>query len=159
MAWLIGAVLVVMVGAASLGGVHAGPHGLLGPVVAIGLAIGWFLAAASVGATSGTAWWLAGTCAAACVVSAAVALPALRYRKMAPRVDASLRPGEAGTAVTALAPVGVVRLHGESWTAESVNGSVPAGAEVHVVSVEGVTLRVWSEEAAGLRAGPEEGES
>ena len=158
MAWLIGAVLVVMVGAASLGGAHAGPHGLFGPVVAIGLAVGWFLAAASVGATSGTAWWLAGTCAAACVVSAAIALPALRYRRMGPRGDAALRPGEAGTAVTALDPVGVVQLHGESWTAESVNGDVPPGAEVRVVSVDGVRLRVWSEQAAGLRAGPREGE-
>ena len=86
MAWLIGAALVVMVGAASVGSAHAGPHALVGPVVALGLAVGWFLAAAAAGATSGTAWWLAGTCAAVCVVSAMVALPALHYRKMGPTV-------------------------------------------------------------------------
>ena len=146
MAWLIGAALVVMVAAASLGGAHAGPHGLLGPVAALGLAVGWFVAAATAGATSGTAWWLAGTCAAACIVSAAVALPALRYRRMGPALGLPAAPGEAGRAVTALDPVGVVQLHGESWTAESLSGPVPAGAEVRVVSVDGVRLRVWSEE-------------
>ena len=121
MAWLIGAVLVVMAGTAAVVGAHAGPHGLFGPVAAVGLAVGWFLAASTAGATSGTAWWLAGTCAAACAVSAGLALPALD-------------------------PVGVVQLHGESWTAESVSGTVPAGAEVRVVSVDGVRVRVWSEE-------------
>jgi membrane protein implicated in regulation of membrane protease activity len=146
MAWLIGAALVVMVSAASLGGAHAGPHGLFGPVAALGLAVGWFVAAAAEGATSGTAWWLAGTCAAACVVSASLALPALRYRRMGPTLAGPAAPGEAGRAVTALDPVGVVQLHGESWTAESVSGAVPAGAEVRVVSVDGVRLRVWSEE-------------
>ena len=146
MGWLIGALLVVLVAAASLGGVHVGGHGLIGPAVAVGLALGWFLAAAASGATSATAWWLAGTCAAVCVVSASVALPAIRYRRMAPAVGEPTRPGESGRAVTDLDPVGVVQLAGESWTAESVSGRVPAGAEVRVVSIDGVRLRVWSEE-------------
>jgi membrane-bound ClpP family serine protease len=146
MAWLIGAALVVMVATASLSGVHAGGHGLFGPIIAIGLAVGWFTAAADAGATSGTAWWLAGTCAAVCIASVSLALPALRYRRMQPTVGVPARPGEAGRAVTDLDPVGVVQLGGESWTAESVSGRVPAGSEVHVVSTEGVRLRVWSEE-------------
>lgn len=145
MAWLIGAVLVVFVGAATVGGVHAGPHGLAGALVALGLAVGWFLAAATAGATSGTAWWLAGTCVAACLVSASVAVPALRYRRVGPR-SLPAAPGDQGVAVTDLDPVGVVRLHGESWTAESVSGPVRAGAGVRVVSRDGVRLRVWSEE-------------
>ena len=148
MAWLIGAVLGVMVGAVAVVGAHAGPHGLLGPLAALGLAVGWFLAATSAGATSGTAWWLAGTCAAACAVSVTLAVPALRYRRLGPMVGVPATPGEAGRAVTPLDPVGVVQLHGESWTAESVSGTVPAGAEVRVVSVDGVRLRVWSEEGA-----------
>jgi membrane-bound serine protease (ClpP class) len=148
MAWLIGAVLVVMVGAVALVGAHAGPHGLPGPAVAMGLAVGWFVAASAAGAASGTAWWLAGTCTAACVVSAGLAGPALRYRRMAPSGALGAAAGEAGRAVTALDPVGVVQLHGEAWTAESVSGPVPAGAEVRVVSVDGVRLRVWSEEGA-----------
>lgn len=146
MGWLVGAALIVLVAAASVGGAHAGPHGLLGPVAALGLAVGWFLAAAARGATSATAWWLAGTCAATCAVSASVALPALRWRSRGPTAGLPAAPGEAGRAVTPLDPVGVVQLHGESWTAESLSGAVPAGAEVRVVSVDGVRLRVWSEE-------------
>lgn len=146
MAWLIGAALVVMVATASLSGVHAGGHGLLGPVLAVALAVGWLVAATDAGTTSATAWWLAGTCAAVCVASVSVALPALRYRRMQPAVGAPVLPGETGRAVTELDPVGVVQLGGESWTAESVSGRVPVGSEVHVVSVEGVRLRVWSEE-------------
>ena len=146
MAWLIGAALVVLVGAASLSGVHAGGHGLIGPVVAAALAVAWFVAAAGSGATSASAWWLAGTCVAVCVISASVALPALRYRRTG-LVDArTAHAGEEGRATTDLDPVGVVQLAGESWTAESVSGRVPAGATVHVVSVDGVRLRVWSEE-------------
>ena len=148
MAWLIGAVLVVMVGTVAVVGAHAGPHGLFGPLAAVGLAVGWFLTATTAGATSGTAWWLAGTCAAACAVSLMLAVPALRYRRAGPAVALPAAPGEAGRALTALDPVGVVQLHGESWTAESVSGPVPAGAEVRVVSVDGVRLRVWSEEGA-----------
>ena len=146
MAWLIGAALVVLVAAASLSGVHAGGHGLIGPLVAIGLAVGWFVSAAASGATSATTWWLAGTCAAVCVVSASVALPALRYRKMNPTAGRPAMAGEEARAVTDLDPVGVVQLAGESWTAESLSGRVQAGAPVRVVSVDGVRLRVWSEE-------------
>ena len=146
MAWLIGAVLVVMVAAASLTGAHAGGHGLLGPVAAVALAIGWFVAAVGAGASSGAAWWLAGTCVAVCAASLSVALPALRYRKMGPATGFGARAGEPGRAVTPLDPTGVVQVHGETWTAESLSGRVPAGAEVRVVSVDGVRLRVWSEE-------------
>jgi membrane-bound ClpP family serine protease len=47
--------------------------------------------------------------------------------------------------VTELTPVGVVQVAGESWTAESVSGRLPAGAPVHVLNVRGVRLEVWSE--------------
>jgi membrane-bound ClpP family serine protease len=54
--------------------------------------------------------------------------------------------GATGIAVTALTPVGVVQVAGESWSAESVSGALPAGAPVHVLRVRGVRVEVWSEE-------------
>lgn len=147
MGWLIGAVLVVLVGTAAVTGLHLGPHGLFGPVLAVGLAVAWFAVAAGLGATSGTAWWLAGTCAAACAVSVAVAVSGLRGARLLPppKTPAALI-GSAGRAMTDLDPVGVVQIGGESWTAESLSGRVSKGAEVRIVSLDGMRLRVWSEE-------------
>jgi membrane-bound ClpP family serine protease len=53
--------------------------------------------------------------------------------------------GTSGLAVTKLTPVGVVRVAGEAWSAESVSGNLPAGSPVHVLKVRGVRLQVWSE--------------
>ena len=47
--------------------------------------------------------------------------------------------------MTELTPVGVVRVGGENWSAESVSGTLPAGAPVHVLAARGVRLEVWSE--------------
>lgn len=44
--------------------------------------------------------------------------------------------------VNALAPRGTVSLNSELWRAESVEGEIPAGAPVVVVSCEGLTLKV-----------------
>lgn len=49
--------------------------------------------------------------------------------------------GESGTAVTALAPAGLVRVHGELWKARS-DQQVPQGTRVRVVDIEGLTLLV-----------------
>lgn len=147
MAWLVGTVLVALLFTAALGGGHAGGHGLVGPIVAVALGVGWLVAVAGRGAASGTAWWLAATCAVVCLLSMSIALPALRYRRMAPASSSSSLVGEAGRAVTELAPTGVVQVRGESWTAESMSGAVAVGSEVRVVSIEGVKLHVWSEEA------------
>lgn len=53
--------------------------------------------------------------------------------------------GEEGVALTALAPAGKVRVHGEIWNAESVSGAVDAGEKVRVKRLEG--LRVYVEAA------------
>jgi membrane-bound serine protease (ClpP class) len=57
--------------------------------------------------------------------------------------------GEAGTTVTALAPDGLVRVHGVLWRARSEQ-EVPAGATVRVREVDGLTLIV----AAAATAAP-----
>ena len=53
--------------------------------------------------------------------------------------------GATGVAVTDLTPVGVVQVAGETWSAESVSGPLPAGAPVHALKARGVRLEVWSE--------------
>lgn len=49
--------------------------------------------------------------------------------------------GESGTAVTAVAPDGLVRVHGVLWKARSDN-AIPKGAAVRVRDVDGLTLLV-----------------
>jgi len=51
--------------------------------------------------------------------------------------------GEAGVAITALAPAGKVQVHGEYWDAVAPTGSrVEAGSKVRVTSVQGLQLAV-----------------
>ena len=50
--------------------------------------------------------------------------------------------GLSGEVIELLQPVGVVRVEGEYWKAESENGEVPAGKTVEVSSVKGLVLRV-----------------
>ena len=57
-------------------------------------------------------------------------------------------------ALSALAPVGIARVRGETWTAESISGPLPVGAPVHVVRAEGLRLLVWSEEGEVAGTGP-----
>jgi len=71
--------------------------------------------------------------------------------------------GSTGVALTDLTPAGRVRARAETWTAESVSGSIPAGSPVRIVSVRGgVKLLVESMEAshvATVPAAPGEGET
>ena len=55
--------------------------------------------------------------------------------------------------MTQLSPTGIARVAGETWTAQSLSGSLPAGAPLHVAKVEGLKLLVWSED--GEVPGPE----
>jgi membrane-bound serine protease (ClpP class) len=50
--------------------------------------------------------------------------------------------GEIGTASGILDTIGLVRIHGETWRAESVAGTIRAGARVRVLRVENLTLYV-----------------
>jgi membrane-bound serine protease (ClpP class) len=55
--------------------------------------------------------------------------------------------GAEGTVLRPLDPVGIVRVRGESWTARSTSGPVPAGANVRVTGMAGLTLEVEPEPA------------
>jgi membrane protein implicated in regulation of membrane protease activity len=50
--------------------------------------------------------------------------------------------GARGRAVERLAPVGYVRVDGELWRAETAGGEIGADAEIVVLEVNGLTLRV-----------------
>ena len=66
-------------------------------------------------------------------------IPSFHRRRVA-GVEAMV--GLKGQVIEPLKPLGVVRVEGEYWKAESENGEVPAGMTVEVSSVKGLVLRV-----------------
>jgi membrane-bound ClpP family serine protease len=140
---LTGVVLILVL--ASTWGLcaHAGGHAWFVPVPALVLAVLWAITVSR--SHEATSWWLAALSATAAAIGLGVGSAALHVRLRIPPPVRSGPHGESGTTVTALTPVGVVRVAGETWTAKSLSGSLPAGAPVHVVRVNGVRLDVWSE--------------
>lgn len=154
--WVVAGVLVGLVILTSLVGFHSGPHAHV-VAFAIGLvAAAWFVLMAANGRSAPILW---GLLTVDLVVSAGVAVMAWGGLRHAPsaagiatRHLGSLESAE-GVAVSDLADEGIVRVHGEEWTAVSVNGRVPAGSRVQVLRAAGVHLEVWGEEAdAGTSA-------
>lgn len=147
--WAVGAVLGVALLAVVVAGIHAGGHGWFVPLPVLALAAAWAVAGSNRGWSAAPAWALAAVTLLASLGAGALVLPALAWRRVpgSSVVPEGLR-GCAGTALTALEPTGVVRVRGESWTARSLSGPLPAGAEVRVVSLEGLCLLVWSEDGS-----------
>jgi len=82
-----------------------------------------------------------------------VARKVMAARRSRPVTGTDALIGVAGTALTALRPTGRVRAAGVEWRARiRGGGSVPAGAEVVVVGLDGLTLEV--QPAAARSAGP-----
>jgi membrane-bound serine protease (ClpP class) len=50
--------------------------------------------------------------------------------------------GEKGVAISNLNPVGEVRVHGEIWSCESVDGNIKKGSAVSIIGIENLTLKV-----------------
>lgn len=158
---LVALVLLVVVALAIAVGVHTGPHGLVaagvvGIVASVAFVVG-VIAFASPASRTAITWALlsgAALVSAGALAGGVMAWPALR-RHQAGNTPTRLW-GADGVAVTDLTPVGTVKVRGETWTAESMCGRLPAGAAVHVMEVEGLRLRVWSDEgnATGLPAAP-----
>ncbi len=107
------------------------------------LAVLWGLTASSHSAASG--WALMALTAAASGGGVVLAAPALRQRLRGELAFLPSLRGATGVAITDLTPVGVVQVGGETWSAESVSGPLPAGAPVHAINARGVRLEVWSE--------------
>ena len=122
---------------------HAGGHAWFVPLPAFSLAVVWALTASS--DSRGAGWALVALTATAGAGGVVSATTALRQRR---RSELALLPslrGATGVAITNLTPIGVVQVGGETWSAESVSGPLPAGAPVHVLAARGVRLEVWSE--------------
>ena len=152
--WMVGGVLALAVVGVIVLGIHAGGHGWFVPLPILVLAAAWAVAVSAGTWRSPAAWVFAVLAFLGAVPAAVLVVPAIAYRRatFAPRGTAAL-PGSDGVALTAVAPTGIARVNNETWTVQSVSGPLPAGAPVHVVSVEGVRLLVWSE--AGNIPGPE----
>ena len=141
--WGTGAVLVVLLATTALLSAHAGGHAWFVPLPAFALAVLWALTASSDSAGSG--WALMALTAAASGGGAVLAATALRQRLRGELAFLPSLRGATGVAITDLTPVGVVQVGGETWSAESVSGPLPAGAPVHALKARGVRLEVWSE--------------
>jgi membrane-bound ClpP family serine protease len=140
--WATGAVLLALLGLTWLACAHAGGHVWLVPLPALVLAGLWALTVSA--HDGGWAWWLVALTAVMAAAGVVVAGSAVRQQLRGRGATASLT-GTSGAAVTPLDPVGVVQVAGETWTARSLSGRLPAGAPVHVVRARGVRLEVWSE--------------
>ncbi len=143
--WVIAGILLGLVVLVSLVGFHSGPHVHAAAGVIGGLGAAWLVLMAVDGRSAPLLWALL---VADLVVSGGVGFLAwkgLRASVAAGPPVASLE-GTEGVAVTDLVPAGIVRVHGEQWSASSVNGTVRAGTRVQVLRAGGVRLDVWGEE-------------
>ncbi len=143
---MIAGLLLGSVVLATVLGFHLGPHshvlaGLLGGFVAA-----WLLFMLFDGRSAPILWALL---TADIVVSAGVgvlAWRALSTRGLAVEGHYLVSPVAAeGVAVDDLNPSGIVRVHGENWSAVATNGTVRSGTAVQVLHVDGVRLAVWGE--------------
>jgi membrane-bound serine protease (ClpP class) len=66
----------------------------------------------------------------------------LRWRKRKSITGAESLVGKTGKAITDLHPEGQVKVYGQTWKAESMDGTFAADDEVEVVGWEGLTLHV-----------------
>jgi len=142
---VVGGLLGLMV-LLSVLGFHAGPHAhLVAAVLGIVLS-GWLLVMVVEGRSTSVLLVLVGVVLA---VSTGIASLAWKGLSTRPLPGSGIRrhdiEGAEGTAITDLSPEGIVRVNGESWSAESLSGPVRAGARVHVVTTQGVRLGVWGD--------------
>lgn len=147
--WVIAGLLLGLVVVASLVGYHAGPHthvlaGVLGIVAAVWLAIMVFD-----GQSLSLLVALLGADLVVSIGIGALAWHGLRTRPLEASGHrlSSLESAE-GIAMSELDPGGIVRVQGENWSAESLNGTLRSGTRVQVIRVDGVRLAVWGEESA-----------
>jgi membrane-bound ClpP family serine protease len=150
--WIGAAVMIALIATTLAVCAHAGGHAWFVPLPAAILASVWLVSEAS-GDHAGGLWWLASSSAAFSAGAAVLGLGVLKARVVGSRLPVRSLVGATGTVVVPLAPVGIARVQGETWTAESLSGPLPVGAAVHVVRMEGLRLLVWSE--AGVVPGIE----
>ncbi len=153
--WVVVGVLLGLALLAYLLGFHAGPHShLIGSVLGVAAAV--VLAVMAIGSYSAQLAWMLFS------IDVVLALGALvagskgfgLHRAMPSTRGTSALEGAEGIAVTDLDPDGLVRVHGEDWSATCLNGHVRAGSRVQVITA-GVRLGVWGDQGDELVAGDE----
>ena len=144
--WMIAGLLVGSVVLAAVLGFHLGPHAHV-LAASLGVLVAAWLVFTLIDGRSAPVLWALLT--ADIVVSAGVgvlAWRALSTRGLAVESHHLVSPVAAvGVAVDDLNPSGIVRVHGENWSAVATNGTVPSGTPVQVLQVDGVRLAVWGE--------------
>jgi membrane-bound ClpP family serine protease len=145
--WVVAASLISLMAIALLVGFHTGPHthvlaSAFGVIAAI-----WLVVMASEGRSLPLIIVLL---IAVLLVSIGVGVLAWKGMSGQSTVGIGSRwsaiEGASGKAVTDLDPEGIVRVRGEDWSAQTLNGTVRAGGRVQVVNARGVHLEVWGEE-------------
>jgi membrane-bound ClpP family serine protease len=153
--WVIAGILLGLVVLASLIGFHAGPHTHVAAAVLGVAAAVWLLVMVVSGRAAPLLWLLFG---ADLVLSVGVGIMGWLGFTHRDRgiIHRGLRlEGAEGVALGDLGPDGIVSVHGEQWSARSVNGTARAGGRVQVIRANGVYLDVWAEEPEDeLTAGP-----
>jgi len=145
--WVIAGVLLGLVVLTSLIGFHAGPHAHFA-AGGLGLAAAVTLVILVVGQGATALLWvlLVGDLS----LSVGLGFLASRGLKSRRRVPADHRAlvgtGAVGIALGGLDPEGIVRVHGEDWSAVAINSPVQSGGAVRVVRREGLRLEVWGDE-------------
>ena len=151
--WAVAGVLIGCMLIALLAGFHIGPHSHVA-AAGFGLVAAVWLIIMAFSRVSVPGVWV--IFASDVVLSAGVAVLAwkgLRSRHAPSGLEPNRVEGAIGVAETPLDPDGLVKIRGETWSATSVNGNVPAGAYVQVIH-EGVRLEVWGEDVDVLRPDP-----
>ncbi|HTW99076.1 MAG TPA: NfeD family protein [Acidimicrobiales bacterium] len=150
--WIVAGVLLGSMVLAAIASLHVGPHGHGVAAILGAVAAAWLLVMLAEGRGRPLLFGLLG---ADLVMSAMLGLLAYKgftdpqrglHRRTGPE-------GAHGIALSDLDPSGIVRVDGEEWTAESVNGPVAKGGRVQVLSRQGVRIQVWGEAPGSLLAG------
>jgi membrane protein implicated in regulation of membrane protease activity len=142
--WAGVAVLATLMAATLVVSAHAGGHAWFVPLPGAVFTVMWFVAVVG-GHRSAASWWLLAAGAAFSGVAVIVAVGVLRARVTGRRISVASLVGAEAVVVHPLELVGIVRLRGETWTAESLSGPLAVGTTVHVVRAQGLRLLVWSE--------------
>jgi membrane-bound ClpP family serine protease len=147
--WIVAGVLLGSMVLATVASLHVGPHGH-GVAASLGIAAAvWLLVMIAAGRGRPLLFALLG---ADLAMSGGLGLLTWKGFTDAGRRGhrASSPEGKHGIAVNDIDPHGIVRVAGEEWTAESVNGRISAGQRVQVIHADGIRLQVWGEPADPL---------
>lgn len=144
--WLVAEFLLGFVVLATLAGFHVGPHSHFAAGVAGVLAAIWLLIMAASGQAAPLLWIVFGADLAVSAGVGTMALKGIQTSHIAPNALPGARIiGSEGVAETELNPDGVVKVHSETWSATSLNGTIAKGTKVQVIESSGVHLGVWGE--------------